>query len=310
MNLLERVVTLLRANLNTVVERSDDPEKTLHQLQLDMHNQLMQVKTEVAKAIAESHVLQKRSEAQKAEADTWLKKAEQAVQQGKDEKARTALVHYNNTNKIVKRYQEQKKEQEQLVITMRAVLQKLEDKITDVESTIELLEARKRNALIQQRVYDALNKVNYTPGSTAPAQDALLDAEARARAQAELEQRDLEQQLNDISAEQGIEKQLQHLKTHRLRRSNSPSQSEHTRSQQRGERQPYSRQQNPDKIQTGPLVDPLSSPLLQRRDGHTTHRSERQHNAQAQQAEELSTERDLNLDYLKKLLEQAPENTN
>src|SRR6266516_3457945 len=55
MNLLERVLTLLRANLNTMVEKADDPEKVLRQLQLDMRNQLMQVKTQVATAIAELH---------------------------------------------------------------------------------------------------------------------------------------------------------------------------------------------------------------------------------------------------------------
>src|SRR5436309_740289 len=94
MNLLERVLTLLRANLNSMVERADDPERVLRQLQLDMRNQLMQVKTQVATAIAESHKLQKRSKEKMAEADTWLKKAEQAIQQNNDDAARAALTRY------------------------------------------------------------------------------------------------------------------------------------------------------------------------------------------------------------------------
>jgi len=76
MNLLERVLTLLGANLNTMIEKADDPEKVLRQLQLDMRNQLMQVKTQVATAISESHKLQKRSKEKVAEAEAWLKKAE------------------------------------------------------------------------------------------------------------------------------------------------------------------------------------------------------------------------------------------
>src|SRR5712691_64790 len=85
MNLLERVLTLLGANLNSMIEKADDPEKVLRQLQLDMRNQLVQVKTQVATAIAESHKLQKRSKERMAEADTWLKKAEQAIQQNNDD---------------------------------------------------------------------------------------------------------------------------------------------------------------------------------------------------------------------------------
>ncbi len=214
MNLLERVLTLLRANLNTVIEKADDPEKALRQLQLDMRNQLVQVKTQVATAIAESHKLRKRSEERKVEAEQWMKKAEQAIQQGNDDTARSALIRYNDFTKQIQRYEQQKKEQEHLVRTMRTALLQLEAKISEVETTLDLLAARKRNALLQQRVFDALNK---TGGSrekerTTRAQDAVLEAEARARAMADLQRRDLDTQLNQLSAEQSLEEQLNILK--------------------------------------------------------------------------------------------------
>lgn len=158
MNLLERVITLLQLHLNNVVEKSDDPEKVLRQLDLDMRNQLVQVKTQVATAMAEAYQLQKRSQERKIEAEKWLRKAELAVQQGNDNIARQALIRHNDINKQIQRYQEQKREQDQLVATMRNVLHQLEAKITEVETTIDLLATRKRNALIQQRIFEALNK--------------------------------------------------------------------------------------------------------------------------------------------------------
>jgi phage shock protein A len=214
MNLLERVLTLLRANLTTVVEKADDPEKVLQQLRLDMRNQLVQVKTQVATAIAEGHRLQKRSQEKKAEADTWLKKAEQAIQQGHDDVARRALTSYNDLLKQVQRYQQSQKEQEQFVATMRSALRQLEIKFAEVETTLDLLAARKRNALIQQRVFEALNK-SKTPSEkerTDQARDAILDAEARAQALADLHARDLNTQLDQLSEEQLIEQQLNELK--------------------------------------------------------------------------------------------------
>ena len=214
MNLLERVLTLLRANLNSLVEKADDPEKVLRQLQLDMRNQLVQVKTQVATAIAESRKLQSRSKEKKAEAETWQRKAEQAIQQNNDAAARDALTRHNEFIRQAQRYQQQQKEQEQLVSTMRNALQQLEAKISEVETTIELLVARKRSALLQQRVYDALNK---TGGSIDKeradrAQDAVMEAEARARAMADLHQRGLDVQLEQLSQEQLIEQQLNELK--------------------------------------------------------------------------------------------------
>src|SRR5256712_9679971 len=132
MNLLERVLTLLRANLNSMVEKADDPEKVLQQLQLDMRNQLVQVKTQVATAIAESHKLQSRSKEKRAEAETWMRKAEQAIQQNNDDAARAALTRYNEIIKQVQRYQQQQNEQEQLVVTMRSALRQLEAKLSEV----------------------------------------------------------------------------------------------------------------------------------------------------------------------------------
>ncbi len=214
MNLLERVLTLLRANLNSVVEKADDPEKALRQLQLDMRNQLVQVKTQVATAIAESRKLLKRSQERAIEAEVWLRKAEQAVQQGNDDTARTALMHHNDIHKQAQRYKQLQKEQEQLVTTMRGALRQLEAKITEIDTTIELLETRKRSALIQQRVYEALNKTGKSPqkDNAARAQDAVLDAEARARALAALHQHDLDAQLEQLSEEQALEQQLNNLK--------------------------------------------------------------------------------------------------
>lgn len=280
MNLLERVLTLLGANLDAVAEKADDPEKTLRQLQLDMRNQLVQVKTEVAKAIAEGHVLQKRIQARKTEADSWMKKAEQAVQHGNDALARQALTQYNEQNKIVQRYQQQKKEQEQFVATLRGVLRKLDEKIAEVDTTIELMATRKRNALIQQRVYEALQKTGKADLQAGrKARDAQLDSEARTMAMAELEKRDLSAQLAALSAEQTIEQQLDSLKN----------------KQQTNPLTNASEQRPP---RTGPLTASSSTEL-----SSTRRRIRIQPKNASTSAEEPSTERDMDLDYLKKLLE-------
>ena len=214
MNLLERVLTLLRVNLNSMVERADDPEKVLRQLQIDMRNQLMQVKTQVATAISEGRKLHSRAKEKKVEAEVWHRKAEHAIQQNNDTAARSALSRYNEIIRQVQRYQQQQQEQEQLVSTMKGVLQQLEAKISEVETTIELLATRKRNALLQQRVFDALKKSDDVKdsGQAERAYDAVMESEARAHAMADLHQRNLDVQLEQLSQEQLVEQQLNTLK--------------------------------------------------------------------------------------------------
>ena len=91
MALLERVGTLLRANLNDLIDRAEDPEKMVKQVILDMENQLMQVKTQVAISIADLHLLQKKRDECIQEHGDYVRRAELAVAKQNDALARTAI---------------------------------------------------------------------------------------------------------------------------------------------------------------------------------------------------------------------------
>ena len=84
MALLERVSTLVRANLNDLIDKAEEPEKMIKQVILDMQNQLLQVKTQVAIAIADQHLLEKKQKENEDKVAEWMRKAELAV----DKKAR------------------------------------------------------------------------------------------------------------------------------------------------------------------------------------------------------------------------------
>ena len=79
MALLERVATLMRANLNDLIDKAEDPEKMIKQVILDMQNQLLQVKTQVAISIADQHLLEKKQKESQDRASEWMRKAELAV---------------------------------------------------------------------------------------------------------------------------------------------------------------------------------------------------------------------------------------
>ena len=91
MALLERVATLVRANLNDLIDKAEEPEKMIKQVILDMQNQLMQVKTQVAIAIADQHLLEKKQQENQEKAAEWVRKAELAVDKKQDDLARAAM---------------------------------------------------------------------------------------------------------------------------------------------------------------------------------------------------------------------------
>ena len=80
MALMERVTTLVRANLNDLIDKAEDPEKMIKQVILDMENQLLQVKTQVAISMADLHLLQKKQAEQLDKSAEWMKKASRIVE--------------------------------------------------------------------------------------------------------------------------------------------------------------------------------------------------------------------------------------
>ena len=91
MALLERVSTLVRANLNDLIDKAEHPEKMIKQVIIDMQNQLLQVKTQVAIAIADQHLLEKKQKENGDKVTEWMRKAELAVDKKQDDLARVAL---------------------------------------------------------------------------------------------------------------------------------------------------------------------------------------------------------------------------
>lgn len=146
MALMERVATLLRANVNDLIDRAEDPEKMLKQLVADMENQLLQVKTQVAIAIADQHLLEKKRAEQDALTADWQRKAELAVSKGQDELARAALERSLSHQQMAAGFSHQLQEQIAEADGLRATYTKLQGKLKETETQCEMLIAQARRA--------------------------------------------------------------------------------------------------------------------------------------------------------------------
>jgi len=146
MALMERVATLLRANVNDLIDRAEDPEKMLKQLVLDMENQLLQVKTQVAIAIADQHLLEKKGKEHHESASGWRGKAELAVSKGEDELARLAIERVLSHEQMAEGFARQITEQTAESEALRATYNKLQGKLKETQAQCEMLVAEHRRA--------------------------------------------------------------------------------------------------------------------------------------------------------------------
>jgi len=122
---------------------------------LDMENQLLQVKTQVAIAIADEHLLEKKRAEQEKLAAEWRRKAELAVQKGHDDLARAALERALSHDQLVAGFTEQAGDQKQEADHLRQALHKLDQKLNETRAHCEMLVAEHRRARVVGRATTA-----------------------------------------------------------------------------------------------------------------------------------------------------------
>ncbi len=146
MALLERVSTLLRANVNDLLTKAEDPEKLARQLVLDMENQLVQVKTQVAIAIADQHLLTKKKAEQESLQAQWMRKAELAIAKQQDDLARAALERALSHQRMAEGLAQQHADQTEETEGLRSAYSRLQQKLAETQSRVELLISQLRRS--------------------------------------------------------------------------------------------------------------------------------------------------------------------
>jgi phage shock protein A len=155
MALLERVSTLIRANVNDLLAKAEDPEKLARQLVLDMENQLIQVKTQVAIAIADQHLLLKKKTEQEELSAQWTHKAELAIAKQQDDLARGALERSLSHKRMAANLAQQHADQTAETDTLRSAYSRLQQKLAETQHRVELLTAQLRRSRAMQKAANA-----------------------------------------------------------------------------------------------------------------------------------------------------------
>src|SRR5690606_25783930 len=107
MGLFSRLGTLIRSNINELINKAEDPEKMLNQVLVDMKQQLVEAKKQVAVAIADEKRIKKQYEQEAAKAAEWEKKAMLAIRAGDDNLARAALQRKGEHEEVAGALKEQ-----------------------------------------------------------------------------------------------------------------------------------------------------------------------------------------------------------
>jgi phage shock protein A len=217
MALLERVSTLVRANLNDLIDKAEEPEKMIKQVILDMQNQLLQVKTQVAIAIADQHLLEKKQKENADKVADWMRKAELSVDKKEDDLARASLQRVESYRELSENFAQQVGDQKAQVENLKSALRQLEQKLAEAQGKADLLIAQHRRARAVGKASDARFSLGNKSGTAAfdRMKSKVAHSEAVSQAKSEIAVDNIDDRIAALEKEDRIEQLLAELKTKR-----------------------------------------------------------------------------------------------
>jgi phage shock protein A len=214
MSILDRLSRLIRANLNDLIKRAEDPEKIIEQAVEDMRAALRDARMEVAAAMAELRKLERDQQSYGEQVRAWELKAAEALKSEREDLAREALRRKQQAQALSDGFAQQIAQQQNLVNQLTTQLKALESKIQESEAKKALLIARKKGVKAAETVRRFESRVD-THGAVVAFEDMERRIEAmedKHAALSEMDKNDIEKELESLRSSREVEDDLARLK--------------------------------------------------------------------------------------------------
>lgn len=214
MGLIDRLMRVIRANLNASTGQAEDPEKILEQTVMDMQEDLVLLRQAVAAAIASQKRTERQAHQAQSNGEEWYRRAQLALQQGNEVLAREALTKRKSYQETADSLTLQIEQQNSVVTRLKKDMQTLESKISELKTKKDMYIARARAAGATVRLNEMLGGVNTSSSLNAfeRMEEKVLQLEAQSEAIESLGTDDLQKQFAALESGDDIDAQLAAMK--------------------------------------------------------------------------------------------------
>lgn len=219
MGIFSRFNSVVKANVDDLISRSEDPERMMNQAVREMAYQVVEIRKKVVVAVADERRFRAQWERELERAQSWKNKAKMAVRAGEDQLAKEALFRRREHEEYAEEYQKQWEAQRRGVDQLKAGLHALDAKIHEAKRKKGLLIAKKRRAEAQQAIQHTLSGLleeNNALVTLERLEERIEQMEAEADAAWEMNEQltgdNLRQRFDVLEADHGVDMDLLELK--------------------------------------------------------------------------------------------------
>ncbi|HHT78678.1 MAG TPA: PspA/IM30 family protein [Actinobacteria bacterium] len=221
MAIFSRLADLLKANINDLIDRAEDPEKMIKQIIIDMEEQLQKAVQGLGTVMASERQMQKQLEESKAQSALWEERAKTALKDSNEELAKQAVDNKLKADENVKQYQKMSDDISSQLGMLRNQVETLKQKLSEARNRQAILLARDKVADARKEVSDSLGSIDSTSAFAKMDKMERKIAEKEAQADAASEISGLDAEINDpfakIEKDKAADAELQRLKDELLK---------------------------------------------------------------------------------------------
>lgn len=215
MGMFTRFTDIINANINSMLDKAEQPEKMIRLIIQEMEETLVEVRSTAAKHIAEKKTLARQAESLEKSVNYWQEKAELAVAKGRDDLAKSALAEKQKANQQLDALKEEAEKLEEFLSAVQEDSQRLQQKLAEAKRRQEALLLRQESAVVRLKVREKSAQYNIDEAITRfeRYQEKVDRVEAQIEAYDMTQsQQDLESQFRELEQNETLDNELEQLK--------------------------------------------------------------------------------------------------
>ena len=214
MGVFSRLSDIVNSNINSMLDRAEDPEKIVRLIIQEMEDTLVEVRANAARALADRKEVGRKKDEFAARAREWESKAELAIAKGRDDLARGAIAARRKAEEMIGLLDKELSTIDRMVEKTNDDLAKLQSKLKEARAKQRSLEIRRNGASdsvkISRQVHDG--RIDEALARFDRYERRIDELEAEAESFAMGRPRNLEEEFAELEAEDAVNAELADLK--------------------------------------------------------------------------------------------------
>ena len=215
MSIFSRLSDIINANINSLLEKAEDPEKIIRLMIQEMEDTLVEIRSAAAKCIADRKEHARHIEYLEREQAEWARRAELAVRREREDLARAALAEKQSISDRIEQLQEEKAALDSQLEKFNEDITKLQSKLTDAKKRQRSLIIRHKTATSQlaarKHIHD--DRIDEMLFRFENAERKIDRVESESESLEMGRRKNLAEEIEGLEGDDRIESELQELKT-------------------------------------------------------------------------------------------------